>query len=101
MWEGSAGAEHPKKVILNIHVELSLEAQCNIESYMEEAGGEKCACLFVFSRAAPSAYGHSQARGLIRATASHWPTSQPQQLRIQAESATYTTAHGKAGSLTH
>ena len=29
------------------------------------------------------------------------PTPQPQQLRIQATSATYTTAHGNAGSLTH
>ena len=30
-----------------------------------------------------------------------WPTPQPQQHRIQAESATYTTARGNAGSLTH
>ena len=30
-----------------------------------------------------------------------WPTPQPQQLGILAESATYTTAHSKAGSLTH
>ena len=32
---------------------------------------------------------------------SHWPTPQPQQLRIQATSATYTTAHGNPRSLTH
>ena len=30
-----------------------------------------------------------------------WPTSQPQQLGIRAASATYTTAHGNARSLTH
>ena len=28
-----------------------------------------CVCLFAFSRAAPMAYGGSQARGLIRAVA--------------------------------
>ena len=30
-----------------------------------------------------------------------WPTPQPQQCRIQAVSATYTTAHGNTRSLTH
>ena len=30
-----------------------------------------------------------------------WPTPQPQQCRIQATSATYTTAHGNARCLTH
>ena len=40
--------------------------------------------LFLLFRAAPTAYGGSQARGQIRATAE-----------------TYTTAHSKAGSLTH
>ena len=46
-------------------------------------------------RAAPTANGISQARGLIRAT------PQPQQRGIRAVSSTYTTAHGKAGSLTN
>jgi len=32
---------------------------------------------------------------------SHWPTPQPQQRQIRAMSATYTTAHGNAQSLTH
>ena len=32
---------------------------------------------------------------------SSWPTLQPQQSRIQATSAIYTTAHDNAGSLTH
>ena len=69
-------------------------------------------CLF---RAAPVAYGSSQAGGRIGATAASLrhsqsntgsephlqPTPQPQQCRIQAMSATYTTAHSNAGSLTH
>ena len=52
-------------------------------------------CLFAFSRATPAAYGGSQARGLIGAVATHL------QRGIRAESATYTTAHGNARSLTH
>ena len=32
---------------------------------------------------------------------SYWPMPQPQQRQIRAESMTYTTAHGKARSLTH
>ena len=51
-----------------------------------------------FFRAAPTLYGGSQARGLIRATAA---SLQPQQRQIQATSATYTTVHGNARSLTH
>ena len=50
--------------------------------------------------AAPAAYGGSQARGRIGAVAPR-PTPEPQQRRIRAASATYTTAHGNAGSLTH
>ena len=49
---------------------------------------------FVFlaiSWATPAAHGGSQAR----------PMPEPQQRRIRASSATYTTAHGNAGSLTH
>ena len=52
-----------------------------------------------FSRAAPTAYGGSQARGPIGAV--HRPTPEPQQCGIWAASETYTTAHGNAGSLTH
>ena len=57
-------------------------------------------CLFVvaISWAAPAAYGGSQARGLMGAVR---PSPEPQQCRIRAASATYTTAHGNAGSLTH
>ena len=53
-------------------------------------------CLF---RAAPAAYGSSQAS---RSNQSHscQPTAQPQQLGIWASSATYTTAHSNAGCLT-
>ena len=56
--------------------------------------------LFVFSRAAPVAYGGSQASGLIGAVAAK-PTPQPQQCGILATSTTYTTAHGNTRSLTH
>ena len=51
-------------------------------------------CLF---RASPTAYGGSQAMGLIGATV----TPQPQPRQIPAVSATYATAHGNARSLTH
>ena len=54
-------------------------------------------CLF---RAAPTAYGNSQARGRIRAVAASLYHSS-QQLGIRATSATYTTAHSNAGSLIH
>ena len=50
-------------------------------------------CLF---RAAPSAYGSSQARARIGAVAGSLP-----QGHSNARTATYTTAHGNAGSLTH
>ena len=56
--------------------------------------------FFLAFRATLMAYGSSQARGGIGAT-SCWPTPQPQQHRIQAESPTYTTAHGNTESLTH
>ena len=50
-------------------------------------------------RAAPVAYGRSQAMGQIRCS---WqPMPQPQQCQIWAMSGTYTTAHGNARSLTH
>ena len=60
-------------------------------------------CLF---RAMPVAYGVSQARGPIGAAAaglhySSQPQPQPQPRRIRDTSATYTTAHGNAKSLTH
>ena len=57
-------------------------------------------CLFVFCRAAPVAYGGSQAGGLIGAVAAK-PMPEPQQLGIRAASATYTTAHDNARSPTH
>ena len=48
---------------------------------------------------APVAYKSSQHRGQIGARATSWP--QPQQHQIQATSATYITAHGNTGTLTH
>ena len=55
---------------------------------------------FYLFRAEPEAYGGSQTRGQIRATASglHHSSGQHQ---IQAVSATYTIAHGNTRSLTH
>ena len=50
-------------------------------------------CLFALSRAAPEAYGGSQARGQIGAVAAD--------LHQSHSYTTYTTAHGNAGSLIH
>ena len=55
--------------------------------------------LFAFSRAAPSAYRGSQARGWIGAVAAG--LRQSQQCGIRATSETYTTSHGNTRSLTH
>ena len=55
--------------------------------------------LFCLFRATP-AYGISWARG-SNWSCSCWPMQQPQQCQIQATSGTYTTAQGKAESLTH
>ena len=54
--------------------------------------------LFLLFGAAPEAYGSSQARGRIGATAAAYTTATA--TRIQAGSVTYTTAHGKTRSLT-
>ena len=57
--------------------------------------------FFFFSRAVPSVYGGFQARGRIRAVAASLRQSHSNAGSIQAISATYTTAHGYDGSLTH
>ena len=64
--------------------------------------------LFLLFRATPMAYGGSQDKSIIGATAtgqhhshSNAPTPQPQQRRIWAASVTYTTTHGNTGSLTY
>ena len=57
--------------------------------------------VFFFFRATPATYKRSQARVQIGAASAGLPTPQPQQHRIQVVSATYTTAHSNAGSLTH
>ena len=68
--------------------------------------GQKATNFFFFfvflaiSWATPMAYGGSQAKGRIGAVVAR-PTPEPQQRGIRAASATYTTAHGNAGSLTH
>ena len=55
--------------------------------------------LFLSFLAAPAAYGGSQTRGRIGATAASLP--ELQQCRIWAMSSTYTTAHGNSGSPAH
>ena len=55
--------------------------------------------LFIY-KAAFGAYGSSQARGQIRATAGGLHHSHSQPRWIQDASATYATACGNAGSLT-
>ena len=59
-----------------------------------------CVCVFYPFRATPVAYGGSQARGLIRVVAAGLHQSHSDG-GIRASSATYTTAHGNARSLTH
>ena len=55
--------------------------------------------FFCLLRATPVAHGSSQARGSNQSCSCR-PTPQPQQRQIRAASATYTTAHSNAGSLT-
>ena len=55
--------------------------------------------IFIFFRAAPSAYGSSQARGQNGAVASS--LCQSQLRKIRALFATYTTVQGNAASLTY
>ena len=57
--------------------------------------------FFFFLRAAPMACGSSQARGWTGAIASAYTPATATQHRVQAMSATYTTTHGNAGSLSH
>ena len=57
--------------------------------------------FFFLFRTSPMAYGGSPARGPVRAIAAGLYHSQPQQCRIWAMSAAYTTAHGNAWSVTH
>ena len=56
-------------------------------------------CFVLFLRAAPGAYGSSQAKGLTQ-RCSCWPKPQPKQHQIWGMPATYTTAYGNATSLT-
>src|SRR5512137_2236721 len=69
-------------------------------------GDHKVIFLFLFFCLFAIFLGHSYGiwrfpgKGLNR-SCSHRPTPEPQQRGIRAASATYTTAHGNAGSLTH
>ena len=55
---------------------------------------------YLLFRAAPVAYGVSQARGRIR-SCSRQPTPEPQPCQIRAASSTYSRAHSNARSLTY
>ena len=58
-------------------------------------------CLFAFTRAAPMAYGGSQARGPIGAAAAGLCQSHSNGESEPRPRPTYITAHGNAGSSTH
>ena len=102
------------------HILLWQPEQTNIEIGAEKCGGAdtntlnvemalelglwrlEAFCLFVclLFRATPAAYGDSQARGLIRATAAgpcHSHSITRSKLHLQPTP----TAHGNTGSLTH
>ena len=57
-----------------------------------------CCCCYFLGRS--RGIWRFPGQGLNR-SCSHRPTPEPQQCGIRAASATYTTAHGNAGSLTH
>ena len=59
-----------------------------------------CCCCFCYFWGCSRGIWRFPGEGLNR-SCSHQPTPEPQQRRIRAASATYTTAHGNAGSLTH
>ena len=77
---------------------------CNKKNCWTEMGKCLLDCTFFFffaiSWVAPTAYGDSQGRGLIGATTASLCHSHSN-AGIWATSATYTTAHGNTGSLTH
>ena len=56
--------------------------------------------IYLLFRAAPTAYGGSQARDRIGAVLVAYITA-TDEIQIRASSATYTTAHSNAISLTH
>ena len=58
-----------------------------------------CCVLFCLFRA--SSADMEVHRLGVKMNCSHWSIPQPQQHQVQATSATYTTSHGNARSLTH
>ena len=89
---------------------LSIHCTCPIRTRSLEQSLANCGLwtksgplsplFFLLFRAAPMAYGSSQAKGSNRSCSCR-PTPGTQQRGIRAASATYTTVHGNAGSLTH
>jgi len=57
-------------------------------------------CLFAISLGRSCSIWRFPGQGSNQ-SCSHWPMPEPQKRGIRAASATYTTAHGNAGSLTH
>ena len=78
---------------------------CLLLIFLFPLGHRPCVFFFFFPlyfRATPAAYGGSQAGGRIGATAASRSHSHSHSnWGIRATSATYTTAHGHARSLTH
>ena len=79
-------------------ITLIIEALQNF--FLASKGGSPSLQKKNFFRPVPMAYGDSQARSLTGAIAAGLSHSHSQ-LGIQAVSATYTTAHGNIGPLTH
>ena len=85
-----------KALSIDMILVINLRAACTISVQMNRT----VFVLFcLFFRAAPTAYGGSQARVKSELQPLAYTTATATQ--IQAASATYTTAHGNAGSLTH
>ena len=81
-------------------LEIGLEEWVTDRLWKVPRTQQRAFLLFLFFRAAPTAYGSSQTRGQIRAVVASLHTPKPQQRRIWATSVTHTTARSNARSLT-
>ena len=87
---------------LQLMSEIMMKDQM-LSSYDKEQGKDVCSqhlFFFFFLCFLGPHLWHMEIPRLIRAVAAK-PTPEPQQCRIRATSATYTTAYGNARSLTH
>ena len=85
---------------MQFSTDVHIYSQTSIEYKFVTPFKMKSWIFFFLFRATLAAFGDAQASGQIKSY-SCWPTPEPQQHRIRAESATYTTAHGNARSFTH